>query len=111
MSYPMVPHFQFPFSILGGHVQVTEQDTQDEIDDCVLVLLLTPVNSREVLPGYGTPETLFAQQPLPIAQILSQVRQWESRASVLMNVSIDELNEKITYLMTKIAIPPQRVKS
>ena len=98
----MVPHFAFPFSVNGSSFIVREQDSVEEIQDCVTVLVLTPVGSRLVLPSYGTPETLYAQTPVDVDSILTNMNEWEPRASVVLAETLDTLDEKITYIRAQI---------
>lgn len=57
------PHFSLPFRferLSDGRqrVAVTEQDTADEIGDCVELTVRTVQGERGTLPDFGRPETL-----------------------------------------------------
>jgi phage baseplate assembly protein W len=88
MSSVQVPHFTFPFALNGNSFGVVEQDTIEEIQQCVEILLLTPSGSRLVLPDYGTPETLFAQMPINVPAILNKLNKWEPRAAVTLDQTL-----------------------
>lgn len=98
----MVPHFAFPFAMSGTSYAVHEQDSVDEIQDCVEVLLLTPHGSRVVLPDYGTPEVLYSQAPANIPAILALCNQWETRAAVTLVETLDTLDQKIAHMQAQI---------
>lgn len=54
------PHFALPFRFLGTAFAVNEQDTDDDITDCVEAILRTPVGSRVEAPDFGVPDQTFA---------------------------------------------------
>lgn len=94
----IVPHFSFPFHTDGTSFAVVEQDTQEEIQQCVEILLLTPSDSRLVLPEYGTPETLFTQVPVNVSAIISKLNEWEPRAAVDFNQTVDTVNQMVSHI-------------
>src|SRR5579875_1855952 len=75
-----VPQFAFPFSLVGDDFAYTEQDSQAEIADCLKVLLLTPVGSRDMLPAYGVPPLFQGQVPVVTAETLAAIQRWGPRA-------------------------------
>lgn len=103
MSSVMVPHFQFPFQLNGDSFAVIEQDTTQEVQQCVEILLLTPVNSRLVLPDYGTPETLYAQLPINVPAILAKLNNWEPRAAGDLEQTLDTIDQMVTYIQVNVA--------
>lgn len=83
------PHFKFPFSFTpdGARVQVTEQDSDDEVMDCLEVLLLTEQGERIELPDYGIQEQDFRLNGIDAVAVTNSVHQWEPRASILLETS------------------------
>ena len=73
----------------GDDFLVREQDTALEIQDCVTVLLLTPVGSRVALPAYGSDETLFQQTPIATPNLVAQITKWEPRVQVAIGQKIN----------------------
>lgn len=102
MSSVMVPHFSYPFQLDGNSFAVIEQDTAQEVQQCVVILLLTPQGSRLVLPDYGTPETLYTQVPANVAGILAQLTFWEPRAAVSLDQTVDTVQEMISYIRVNV---------
>lgn len=102
MTSVMVPHFLFPFQLNGDAFAVIEQDTPQEIQQCVEILLLTPTGSRLVLPDYGTPETLYTQLPVNTAAILSKLNNWEPRAQVNLQETVDTIDEMVSYIRVNV---------
>ena len=50
--YPDSPHLKVPFQIVGPRAQVLEQDTHEEIAQCVEVILRYPLGVRLDLPDF-----------------------------------------------------------
>lgn len=76
-----IPHFSLPFRRdLNGRAVVVEQDSDEEIVDCVEVLLSTEKGSREEIPEYGIPDQVFRQNGADLAQIGASIDRWEPRA-------------------------------
>lgn len=75
------PHFSFPFRRdVHGRTCVVEQDSDDEVLDCVLVLLSTEEGSRQEVPDYGLPDQTFRQGGVDLALVSNVLQRWEPRA-------------------------------
>ena len=91
------PHFALPFrfELAGGGgiaAAVTEQDTVEEIADCVECTLRTVAGERATLPEFGRPETLeFAvNRELARAQLTQALNEAEPRAvSIVQGDDVD----------------------
>lgn len=80
-----VPHFAYPFRRDShGLPVVVEEDSDDEILDCVEVLLRTERGSREEIPEYGIPDQVFIMGGADKTAIQATIRRWEPRASVFL---------------------------
>jgi phage baseplate assembly protein W len=86
MAKVITPHFDFPFrrSGSGRSAVYVEQDSDEEVMDCVEVLLRTPVGSREEIPDYGTPDYVFRQGGVEISDLTGTIEHWEPRAGALL---------------------------
>ncbi len=91
------PHFGFPFRVENGAVATVEQDSHDEVADCVLTALNTPVGSRIEAPEYGIPDELFTQlPPSPSAEpYLAAVEEAEPRAHLLGEAEIEGMTKRV----------------
>jgi phage baseplate assembly protein W len=78
-----IPHFSFPFrrTANGKTVEVVEQDMDDEILDCIEVLLTTERGERIELPDYGLPDPLFIQGGTSLEMVRQIIATWEPRAN------------------------------
>lgn len=97
-----VPHFSFPFRLgSNGSFAVVEQDSPDEVGDCVQVLLSTPTGSRVELPEYGIDDPTFTQS-VDVPGILSAIDDWEPRAQVDVGVEFDSQDALIRHISANI---------
>lgn len=86
------PHFKIPFTILtDGTAETVQQDTSEDVVQCVAVLFGTAPGTRLMLPGYGITDPTFAG----INQVIVQaaVKQWEPRATVSMQYTPDGVEQ------------------
>lgn len=82
-----VPHFKVPFQFggLNGGALMNEQDTSEDVSDCVKTFLAYPVEFRDDLPDFGTPDMVFRMvttTPI-IDRIAGLLKDWEPRADIL----------------------------
>src|SRR4051794_22468029 len=93
-----IPHFKLPFQLAadGTRAQVVEQDSDDEILDCIEVLLSTTQGERIEIPDYGIRDQAFRQHGADTAHILAQIRKYEERADInLAPGVIQELVQRV----------------
>ena len=90
-----VPHLKVPLALAGSAFAVVEQDSPEEIEQCVLAVLKTPVGSRIDAAEFGTPDHTFEQLPQnPSAEpYLTALEEWEPRAHYLGEARLGELGE------------------
>lgn len=92
-----LPHLSHPFRIMGNAAVTVEQDSHDEIADCVLAALNTPEGSRIEAPEYGIPDELFTQLSAdPSAEpYLVAVEEAEPRAHLLGESEIEGMTKRV----------------
>jgi hypothetical protein len=92
-----VPHLMFPPQIDGsGHLAAVEQNSDEDILDCVFVALKTPIGSRLYVPNFGVTDYTFHQDPLPLPQLLGEIQQSEPRATADLEEEVQELITTVT---------------
>jgi phage baseplate assembly protein W len=98
----MVPHFALPFRVTAaGSVAVVEQDTFEEIAQCVGVLFSTTRGERLELPDYGIPNPVFqAEAAVNTAELAMAVKQWEPRATALVHSTV--IDESLRHLLVEL---------
>lgn len=88
------PHFSFPFQFSTAGAVTVEQDSDDEIANCVVLALMTPVGSRFYVPEFGIDDPTFTTNR---QSMLGQLQLSEPRAQlVLIEKVLDSLEDDIT---------------
>jgi len=82
-----VPHFDMPFRFgsAGSHVAVVEQNTGEDVTNCVETILRTTRGTRLYVPNFGITDPTFSIKPLPTMvtdQMEQEVVENEPRAIV-----------------------------
>lgn len=97
-----VPHFAFPFQIKGPSVAYTDQDTLDEIANCVAVICLIPQGWFAEDPEFGIPELTFDLQPVGSDDLIPEILQQEPRADLLIREAPDEFDNLIAHIIIAV---------
>jgi phage baseplate assembly protein W len=102
---PDTPHFAIPFRRTpdGKSVVVTEQDSIDEVGDCVFALLTTPLGARLDLPEFGVLDQTFQEGGVDLNEIQSAIAQWEERADVLIDQQPDLLDKWVERVTVTVS--------
>lgn len=103
MSDVNTPHFDLPFRWgTDGHPVVVEQDSWDDVANCVLNIMDTTVGRRIESPGFGIADPTFEAQPINLAAITEAVIQQEPRAALLMEQNPDQLDSLIADVLAQL---------
>jgi phage baseplate assembly protein W len=98
------PHFLLPMTHnTNGDVLVLEQDTVEEIVQCIEVLIGFPIGSNRNVPTFGTPDITFkslSASAINSDQLKTAILQWEERAAM----SIDDVPILTDDLIQQILI-------
>ena len=82
-----IPHLKLPMKVFGGRYVTVEQDTTDEIMQCVKAVVSTVRGQREELPDFGLDIDLtFATQDIDLNRLESALSTWEPRASATLEI-------------------------
>jgi hypothetical protein len=104
----MIPHFAIPFRINGvrGAV-VTEQDSEQEILDCVEVIIRYQHGDRPEKPDFGIPDLTFSE-PSPNTNLIKQyVDLWEPRIDMDIGEAVlNQIDPLIQYIHVERTKPP-----
>lgn len=98
------PHFSFPFrfELIPGTgdraAAVVEQQSADEVADCVLRIAHTPRGFREELPDFGITDPTFSQVPVDVERMTEEIREWEPRTDLRGETMIDSLDELVSIV-------------
>jgi hypothetical protein len=97
-----VPHFDFPLRLFGSNMATTEQDSIDDIANCVEVICLTPHGWFPELPDFGLTDPTFNLQPLDPHDIVEEISEQEPRAEVLVETAPDKLDNLIARVQVEV---------
>jgi phage baseplate assembly protein W len=89
-----IPHLAMPFKYVAGKPVVVEQGSEDEIAQCVEVVLRTHPGQRKELPDFGCADLAFRAMPLHTADLDAAIARDEPRAVDSIDQIIDGLNLK-----------------
>lgn len=77
-----IPHLAFPMRMAGRNVAVNEQDSYEEVRDCVNLIIRTDLGARITMPEMGTVDPTFNDFRVIAGQIEDTVAQFEPRADI-----------------------------
>ncbi len=97
------PHFALPFRFLDNRVAENEQDTLDDVVNCVEAVLRTVPRQRHMLPDFGLEDMAFFVQPVQTAPIVEACAIWEPRALVLAEEYPDLLDGLIDHVAVSVS--------
>jgi hypothetical protein len=104
MATVETPHFSYPFRFemipATGTLAaaVTEQQSADEVADCVLRIAHTPRGFREELPDFGISDPTFEQVPVDAERMTEEIREWEPRTGLRGEAKLDSLDELVSIV-------------
>ncbi len=73
------PKFRFPFNISNNRAEIVEQDSIDEIAQCVYAVLATEEGSRVEEPEFGIEDQAHKKNGADISSIREAISTWEPR--------------------------------
>lgn len=95
------PHFAFPFVLENSGAVVVEQDSIDEVFDCVEAIVTCQTGQCEDLPGLGIPDLTFSQAPLNTSSLILAVLSQEPRANEsVVTTALDSIGDQWQVAMT-----------
>lgn len=99
------PHFDLPFRFdSSGHAAVVEQDTLEDVTNCVEAVLRTIKGQRAEAPDFGIDDPTFTDQPINLQAIVEAVLEQEPRANVLITQSPDKFDSLIADLVADVSL-------
>lgn len=96
-----IPHFDLPFRFTPkGPVAVVQQNSQQDVRNCVEAVVRTEKGSRIFSPDFGIVDPTFAVYPVDLDEIQSQVVLNEPRATIVFSQSFDFVVDSIVGQVT-----------
>lgn len=98
-----VPHFDLPFRLHGSSFAEVEQDSMDDIANCVHAAIRTPTGFRKEIPTFGTTDMTLQPQPVTTEEVIDQIGTHEDRANTIMEQHPNYLNKLIAEVTAKVS--------
>lgn len=98
---PSEPHFDLPFRLSGKSFATVQQDSPEDVANCVECIVRTPSGFREDTEDFGLDDLTFNNQPLNLALVKSQIQRQEPRASLLVEQDVMDLVNRLTIKVGK----------
>lgn len=98
-----ITHLQWPFELAGdGTFATVEQDTLEDVQQCIRVLVQTPLGARPLAPEIGVDDPTFAGVNGDDLQVT--LEEQEPRATVDVTVAApDKHGEQTVELRVEVA--------
>lgn len=77
-----IPHLSVPFQVIHGQFVTVEQDTDDEVAQCVRNICVYERGFRLEDPDFGIEDPTFTTMPIDTEDIARAVAAYEDRAQV-----------------------------
>lgn len=77
----MTVHLKWPLELFRGRLVTLEQDSPEDIEQCVQLIVLTKPNERVALPEFGVADQV-GRTAIDSAGIADAVNQWEPRIDI-----------------------------
>ena len=75
--------------------RTVDQDSKDEIAQCVYAILATEPGTRTELPEFGFASQLFRQGGVDLEELRQAVEEWEPRAQILTESEFEGLVQRV----------------
>lgn len=107
MAHIDIPHLSLPFrfeqhTTEAKHAVVTEQDSIDDIANCVEMIIKTPAGWRDDNPDFGLPDLAFKTLPIRPDTIEQLMEEQEPRVVILAREQSDALDQLTTILTVEL---------
>lgn len=98
------PHFDLPFRLEGGKVAVVEQDSVDDVTNCVEVIVRFKKQDRlyDDRGEFGIDDPEFDLAPLDSEIIRENVVAQEPRASIFVSEEVDKWDSLISRVRIEV---------
>jgi len=99
-----VPHFALPFRFVNPQAAVTEQDSIEEIADCVYAILVCPQGFRVEQLDFGLPDPTFSLGGPDLEEIRTAIETWDERAAVTLATQPEAYDELIAHVLAFVGV-------
>ena len=97
-----VPHLTFPLRVISGRFACLEQDSPQDVAQCVATLLRTPYGWRDDMPDLGVDHVEFRMGGPNLQEIERQIVTYEPRAEALISDDPAALEDALAVVDVKL---------
>ena len=90
---PDIPKLEVPMSFLNGKARVVQQDSQQEIEQCVEAVVRTTEGEREDYPTFGIPDMVHGD--VDVVAVRVAIEEHEPRADFLIGTDDETLADYV----------------
>jgi len=110
-----IPHFSLPFHFADqgtGYptAAVVQQDSDEEVVNCVEAIIRYSPDQRIEKPDFGTPDTTFGSPQPDIEVIRSSVAEFEPRADLAISQGYDPVDEGLNKIRLEVENQASRAR-
>lgn len=101
-----LPHFAIPLRFKNGAAVVNDQDTLDDLADCIQVIMRTPIGHRIDKPDFGIHDPAF-RVVRNDNDIMAAIDQWEPRVEYELAgpEEVEELVRTVRIMIRERPVP------
>jgi hypothetical protein len=99
-----VPHFDLPFQLGRAGANTVEQDTIEDIANCVTAIASTHIGWRAEAPTFGVPDLAMRRQPIGADDINTWIANQEPRALLVVDEAPDQTDSLIDNINIGVSI-------
>ena len=104
MSSVDCPHFDLPFRLGKSGANLVEQDSLEDVVNCVVSIMSTHVGFRDEQPEFGIPDLAMRRMPIGEDDIHTLVGEQEPRALMIVNEYPDQVYRFVDHINIGVSI-------
>ena len=91
-----IPHFETPFRVVGGAARTVEQDSPEDVLQCVQSILSTGIGERPETPTFGIVDPTFTDR-VDVPALEQVIVEWEPRVvATFRETGVDSMIRTVT---------------
>jgi hypothetical protein len=98
------PHFDLPFQLGPNGANVVEQDTIEDVANCVIAISITHVGWRAEAPTFGVPDLAMRRIPIGANDINDWISNQEPRAILTVEEHPDQADALVDHINIGVSI-------
>lgn len=101
-----IPHLAIPLRFNGGQWVVVEQDSEEEVAQCVQTVCAFERGYRIEDPDFGINDPTFTTMPIDTSDIARALEEYEERAEV--DIFQEVAPDGSVYVRLEVSVPSSR---